>query len=215
MRTKIPLMLALGTLAFLSVPLLGPAAAAGQAGPVEPPDVVGTVAGEKIGWELKDARVVNPGASMAVPQGTLINGYTIEATATPIGDAGSVKAKFRMTASLFSPNGTMAGQKVGHWYMTGIWTITDSKEVIPAKVRHSPGMLSGRFLAELPFNPASASGKVDATLLLSGVSAPGHRAAAGGKGTFSGNEKFEGRIQFSKGKVEVKPAGATSKEAGR
>ena len=208
MRRRNLLIIRLGIFLFVPLAWLEVAVPAAPPGTEAPPSVVA----EKLGWKLTDAKMVNAGESLTIPQGILINGYTVEATATPLGEGASITGKFRMTLSLFSPSEAMPGQKVGYWYVNGIWTITDVKASIPAAVRHSPNMLSGRLIAELSFNPARTPGQVVGSMLLPGVSAPGKRTVA--KATFAGNEKFEGTIRYQ-GSAEAAPASATSKEAGK
>lgn len=154
---------------------------------------------ENIGWQLTNSRVMNPGKTATLPEGTLISGYQVEADAKGIGRSPVAKGTFQMTASFFSPSQDMPGQQAGQWYVQGSWKITDTRLTTEQrKTRHNSGTIQGLFSAQLPFNPSAAGGMVDALVSIPMSPAGGFWTDA--EGTFSGTEKFEGTIMMSSDK---------------
>jgi hypothetical protein len=166
--------------------------------------------GRQITWQITAARVVNPGATASGAQGTVTNGYEIEAEAGSEGAAPIPKGTFRLTLSIFSPGQDQPGQKAGLWYLRGSWSLAD-KNLPPqaAKARHSRGVIKGELTGELPFNPALSSGSVHAQVRM-----PMSPQAGGwgkGRGAFKGNEKFEGQLDLvlERWQKTSKPQGGT------
>jgi hypothetical protein len=165
-----------------------------QAMAAEAPQFEGPAVGERFGWVLADAKVVNRGKTAATAGGIITTGYTVEALATAMGKAPITVGKFKLTITVFSPSREMPGQKPGRYYVRGDWTITDESAAPELlKIKHNPAAVKGRLLADLPFNPLKTAGSVTATLQVP-------RLAGGrglGKGTFTGNANFEGTIQMA------------------
>jgi hypothetical protein len=147
-------------------------------------------------WNVTNARMVNAGRTERVQNGVLSAGYIVEADAAATDPSAPMqRGTFRITLTAFSPAMDMPGQKAGAWYVQGDWSITDEKATEKEKAaRHSPTVIKGSLTAELAFNPASDRGTVNALIRL--PLSPADRRAAG-KGTFSGNEKFEGMITLN------------------
>jgi hypothetical protein len=121
-----------------------------------------------LGWQLTQARVLNPGATTISPQGTLTSGYVLEATAKAIDpDTPVQNGTFKIDLNAFSPSQDMPGQKAGTWYVRGDWQIT-KRNIAAAEqdARHGPSFLNGSLSVELPFNPAT-EGPVNAAVSLS------------------------------------------------
>ena len=138
-------------------------------------------------WEIKNAKITSNGRSTKMPQGTLIDRITIEADAVS-GKDDALNGKFALTCSLFSPQKDLPGQRKGHWYVRGDWTISDpSAPSEQLKYRHTPAVVKGSITADLTFNPLKTPGKINGSV----------RLIYGKKGTFSGNEKFEGSLRIN------------------
>jgi hypothetical protein len=156
------------------------------------------MAKQELVWGISGGQVVNYGKTAVLPQGTLTTGYTVEALATAKGRSPIPEGKFQATLSAFTPKNKMGVQIPGVWYVKGTWTITNtaaSKEV--TKIRHNPATLSGDFLAELPFNPATDTGPLAAKLRV-----PQSPIWGRGNGTFSGESFLEGQIYLILEKIK-------------
>jgi len=162
---------------------------AGLAGAEKAPGIVTTL----VSWQISNASVIDPGRTEIIKQGFFTSGYTVEATAT--GGDPLPQGRFEMVLEAFSPNRDMPGQRAGYWYVKGTWAIVDPNASPEAKkARHSPAVVEGTLLAELPFNPATTPGTLTATIrLLSLTGGRWNRSS----GTFTGNEKFEGTIDVT------------------
>ncbi|MEW6381571.1 MAG: hypothetical protein AB1611_18490 [bacterium] len=147
------------------------------------------------GWKLTEARVICSGQTTSVGDGAMTGGYIVEATASPVGNcAPAGRGRFQMTLTSFLPSQSIPGQRTGYWQVRGIWSIMSAKAVKnTAGVRCIPTIARGILFAELPFNPATSQGRINAPLTLVMTPDAGRRFARG-KGVFSGNEKFEGTI---------------------
>ena len=179
-----------GFLILISALLALPAGAAAPGRkPPEPKSV------KNVGWELRGARVVNPGQTLNTSRGVLINGYEIEANAVPRGDHALFHGTFHARLSIFSPNQPMPGQEPGKWYLMGGWTITSPGAGPKEQVRENPLMAKGTLTAQLSFDPRSRPGAIDALLHVTRLSAAGWRRPV--KGVLSSNEKLEGAINFA------------------
>lgn len=147
------------------------------------------------GWQLTEARVIQPGQTAENAEGTLTTGFTVEANASGTGAVPVEKGTFLLTASFFTPRTDMPGQKAGMTYVHGNWTITDRQAPVEArKARHSAGVVKGLLNAELPFNPSTARGAVRAQIQLPMSPAGKWRR---GSGTFTGDETFAGEISMT------------------
>ncbi|MHC1742079.1 MAG: hypothetical protein AB9873_03490 [Syntrophobacteraceae bacterium] len=144
------------------------------------------------GWQLTSSRVIHAGQTTQSAEGTLTTGFTVEAAASGVGAVPVSQGTFQLTASLFTPREDMPGQKAGMTYVHGNWTITDAQASVEArKARHSASVVKGLLNAELPFNPATQQGSVQARIQLS-MSPLGKWSR--GQGSFTGNEAFAGEI---------------------
>jgi hypothetical protein len=177
-----------GVIAATSLVLLGSAVWA-------TPATTSPVVAKSLGWVLTQSRVVSPGKTVASREGDLTVGYSIEATATATAaDAPVQRGILRMTVTAFCPAEDMPGQKAGRWYVRGMWSIADPKIALQTtKMRHSASVIKGDMQAELSFNPAVEKGNVEATVRL--PMSPTCGRWARGTAIFTGNEKFEGKIE--------------------
>lgn len=149
---------------------------------------------EKYTWHLTDPRVVDPGETTTTPRGTMISGYTVEATAKGVGKAPINNGRFRLTINYFSPTQDLPGQEAGYWYGTGTWTLTDQDTPVDPKARYGPGILRGSLRTKLTFHPIRESGPVEAQVEVV-TFRPGRGRQKGG-GTFTGDEKFAGTLML-------------------
>ena len=139
-------------------------------------------------WEISNAKVSGSGSVTRMPQGSLIDRITVEGDARSKEGATALNGKFTLILSLFAPAQNMTGQKKGHWYVRGDWTISDP-EVPPEQLRyrHTPAVVKGTMTADLAFNPLKTAGRINGAV----------RLTSGKKGSFSGNERFEGSLKFA------------------
>lgn len=107
-------------------------------------------------WTLGTPDVVSSGERVALPEGTFISDYVVEAAAT--GDDPDLLPEgiLRLTLSAFSPRVDMNDQDKGQWYVTGKWELVDNDSDPSADVRTVPGTLKGLVNLELPYNPLTA-----------------------------------------------------------
>lgn len=148
---------------------------------------------ESLSWQLSGARVVNTGETSEIGEGTIINGYAVESDATIQRGSGLVtNGKFKMMATVFSPRKDRPGQQAGRWYLRGNWSITCQSVIRSHSI---PTVFKGDLAADLPFNPAIAPGSVEAQINMSKM--PVRKRWGSGKGTFSGNERFEGVLTLA------------------
>lgn len=147
-------------------------------------------------WKITEAQVLDPGQQTTNDKGTMVTGYTVEATAVADKDAAPIKhGRFRVTLTAFSPIRELPGQTPGTWYLRGTWTLSDVQAPPEAlKARYSPAVLRGKIIAETDFNPASEQGYLEAKLL---PLRQGRGYGKKGGGTLSGNEKFEGQLTLN------------------
>jgi len=148
---------------------------------------------EEVVWELTKVEVVDSGQTLTSSEGTWISDYTIEAKAKAKNNNVVPEGQFRMTLSLFSPNGDMPGQKAGLWYVQGKWTITKQNyDPATVKVRHNPDVMGGDLMAELTFNPLESQQNWSAAARLPMSLAVGRWSK--GDGSFSFNGQLEGDL---------------------
>ncbi len=147
----------------------------------------------KSGWEITEARVLDPGRTSVEPEGTLTTGYTIEARARSMAGERLPDGVFRVVVSAFLPKSDMPGQRAGVWHVNGQWTITDGRASDAEKAaRHSVARLKGRIATDLVFNPAAEDGRFSAVVRLPTSPVAGRLVRGGG--VFSGNSRFEGSL---------------------
>ncbi len=151
---------------------------------------------EAFGWQVTDAKVVSPGTTGRAPDGTLTQGYAVEAVAVATTPGTPVpRGVFQLTVTAFRPLRDLPGQKAGVWYVRGTWSVTDEQaSAAELAARHSPAVVRGSLSAELTFDPAVQAGAVEALLTLP-LSPDGGRWSRG-SGSFSGNERFEGEMRI-------------------
>lgn len=173
-----------------------PLAALPDLGQARPPTRAPGIQDSVLTWELKQAKVLSRGSTTTIEQGTMTQGYVVEALAqSPQGVTPVRKAHFQVRLDAFSPKRDMPGQTAGQWYVHGDWRIVAAgASAEEAQARHSPSLINGSLLAELPFNPATGAGPVNARLRLQRGPQGGRWAS--GAGTFTGNDRFEGVLQI-------------------
>lgn len=147
----------------------------------------------QVAWRLTDAVVTSRGKVVAVREGILVTGYTVQATATSIGEGRYRRGRFELSATLFAPGATSSRQRGGPWQVNGAWEVLDPHLSTEERGR-SPYVAGGRLQAVLTFNPLEAAGMIEAALFLTSVVPAGARMV--GQGTFSGNERFEGMLSW-------------------
>ena len=162
----------------------------------------------QIAWRLIDARVANHGQRLAIPQGTIIKDYRIQATAVSIGDGPYRRGTFDLSATLFTPKierprQERPGPEV--WYLNGAWTILDRYIIDRARDPSYPA--AGRIQGKLDFNPAAQPGLFQAEIVLTTSLADSQPL---GQGTFSGNERFEGMLSWA----AIEPGRSTPRPKG-
>jgi len=152
--------------------------------------------GQQIGWQLTSAQVIRPGNTATGPQGIVTSGYEIEAEATAVGVAPIRHGIFRLNLTVNAPLPEVTGQKAASYHLRGNWSITD-KNLPPqaAKARHSQGVIKGDLSGESSFNPTLSPGKIAVQVRV--PMSPLTTGWGKGKGTFKGNEKFEGQLDLT------------------
>jgi len=138
--------------------------------------------GKTMTWVLTQGKVVEQGNTVA----NLTTGYVVEATATAKGPARVSAGKFTMRCTI--------EEKEGKFLLRGAWDIT--RAGAPKTTYHTPDSIKGTLVANLDFNPAAAAGAINGTVLVG----PKRRHAGKevrAKGTFTGDEKFNGTIFLS------------------
>jgi hypothetical protein len=137
-------------------------------------------------WDLTGGKVINP--EQIKTDGKFTTGYVVEATATAKGPA-------RVSAGKFTLKGTIEDQGGGKFQLRGAWDIT--REGAAKTTHRGPDSIKGTLVANLDFNPAAGAGAIDGNVITS----PQRRHAGKeekAKGTFTGNEKFNGTITISR-----------------
>jgi len=135
-------------------------------------------------WDLSGGKVINP--KQIKTDGKFTTGYVVEATATAKGPARVSAGKFTMRCTI--------EEKEGKFLLRGAWDIT--RAGAPKTTYHTPDSIKGTLVANLDFNPAAAAGAINGTVLVG----PKRRHAGKevrAKGTFTGDEKFNGTIFLS------------------
>ncbi len=148
---------------------------------------------ETVIWELSKARVVDPGRTYAMGEGTMTEGFVIEAKAKAKHNNVVPEGRFQLTLSAFAPNRDMPGQKAGTWYVQGKWVITKAgADPNVLKARHNPAKVEGTVSAELGFNPTTSPDKWSGKARIPMSLAAGQWAK--GEGALSLDGNFEGDL---------------------
>ena len=148
---------------------------------------------ETLIYQISNAQVVTPGEVVDLPEGTWKRGITVEAKAKIKKGNMFPEGTFVLTYDAFSPTKDMGSQKAGMWYVVGSWTIT-KKDADPnqVKVKHNPDVANGDIMAELPFDPSTASQKWTAKAVMRMGLAAGRWSR--GEGTLTLNEGMQGDL---------------------
>ena len=144
-------------------------------------------AAETVTWDLTQGTAVQSGKAAIKGPGLLTAGHVKQSVAESRGSA-------QVSAGKFTIN-YMVQEKAGKYILRGAWDIT-KEGALPTSHR-TPDSVKGFLYAELPFNPATTSGTIEAKVLV----VP--RLRQGGEevkayGTFTGNEKFEGTLSIAR-----------------
>lgn len=140
-------------------------------------------------WVITQGKAAQPGKAVQAQDGQLTAGHEVQAVAQAQGPA-------RVPAGNFTVKYTVQ-EKAGVYIVRGTWDIT--KPGAPKATHSTPDSVKGSLYAELPFNPATTAGTVNAKVLISPKRRTGDKAVKA-VGTFTGNEKFEGTLTISKRK---------------
>lgn len=160
---------------------------------------------ESLVWNLKNARVVEPGQTDTLPPdpatgfpgGTFTSGFTVEARARTANSRFVPNGTFLLTLSAFRPDEDTPTQKGGLWHVTGTWTITDrNADPRALKVRHNPYTIKGRIQTTLPFNPAVLRKKWSAEVMLPMSRAAG-RWARSSEGSLTFDSGYDGYLYLT------------------
>jgi len=148
-----------------------------------------------IEWRLSDAKVISWGTVSNGVEGSMRSGIRIEARAvTTTQGAIFSGGTFSTTLNAFRPVEDMGDQKAGVWYLRGQWSVT-AQGADPAilKARYNPYSISGQLTASVPYDPAFATGAMEAEVRLQRA---GTRPRTGRMpaGIFSGSTNFEGTL---------------------
>ncbi len=118
---------------------------------------------EVVTWELTKSRIIDPGQTIVMEQGTLVQGFVVEAKAKTKAKSKLIpEGTFELTMDVFSPSRDLPGQKAGMHYVQGKWSVA-RKNISPESknARHSVDRVNGDMQAGLAVNPmdglASAS----------------------------------------------------------
>lgn len=157
-------------------------------------------ANERVSWQLSNVRVASPGQVMEAKEGVMTRQYVLEAEARPAQGNGEVKALFRLTMDVFSPNEDMPGQAKGQWYVQGRWTLEpDAQADANTQSELLTSAIGGRAQAALPFDPTTQSSDWQASVQIPMSRMRSERARSGARPIRGGGEVFfaaggEGRL---------------------
>ncbi|UCF91193.1 MAG: hypothetical protein JSW39_23425 [Desulfobacterales bacterium] len=164
-------------------------AAPASAGPVK--------VGDTVRWQLTDVRVSDPGQNVNTGVGQLVDNYTVEAVATALTKAPIENGVFRLTYTAFKPKKDTTEQQAELWYVTGKWSITDTKATKKKlKIKHNDAVMRGIISTDLDFNPTLEPAQTIAAGLKWPFSPFGNYWGAG-SGLFSGSSDFEGVMELT------------------
>jgi hypothetical protein len=135
-------------------------------------------------WVIDRLDVVSEGHRRLLPEGRLVEGFTLQAPVearegAPLGDGVLV-----VQLSAFSPANDLPRQPKGLWYVKGTWRLVAAGSQTPASVRHAPDVLQGLVSAALPVDPTAGDG---AFTLRARVAAGSHRQVRAGDGALTVN----------------------------
>ena len=134
-------------------------------------------------WEITNGTLAKPGKVKQSPQGQVTNGVVVKAEAVAQGQAPIDSGKFKIRYSIH--------EEAGKYILRGVWRITKAGA---AKTVHSTAdSLKGSIYAELPFNPATSTGDIQAKVSINPTRRHGAKTVKA-EGYFKGNEKFEGTL---------------------
>ena len=142
-------------------------------------------------WVLTNGTVIAP--EQIKIDGTLTTGYVVEATATANGPARVRTGKFTIRCTITEIE--------GKFVLRGAWDIT--REGTPKATHHTPDSILGTLVANLAFNPAvSDPDPAAGARAITGTVLVGPKRRHAGKevrakGTFTGDETFNGTISLS------------------
>lgn len=109
-------------------------------------------------WAVGRLEVVSRGQPKRMPEGTLVDGYTLKARATardgaPVGDGTLV-----VVLGAFSPSRDLPGQPRGLHYVKGTWRLVAEGARDPGARGRGPQALHGFITAALPADPTRGGG---------------------------------------------------------
>jgi hypothetical protein len=142
---------------------------------------------ETVTWVLTQGTAFQSGKAALKGNGRLTTGHVKQAAAQSRGPA-------RVGAGKFTINYTVQ-ENAGKYILRGAWDIT--KEGALKTSHHTPDSVKGFLYAELPFNPATTSGTIEAKVLVAPLLRHGGEEVKA-HGTFTGNEKFEGTLSLTR-----------------
>jgi hypothetical protein len=142
---------------------------------------------ETVTWDLTQGTAVQAGSATLRGAEQLKAGNVRQAAAQSRGPASVGAGKFTVNYAV--------QENAGKYILRGVWDIT--KEGALKKGHHTPDSVKGLLYAELPFNPATTSGNIEAKVLVAPMLRHGAKEAKA-LGTFTGNEKFEGTLSITK-----------------
>lgn len=108
-------------------------------------------------WSIGPLEVVSKGTTRRMPEGTLVDGYTLEAPARVRGDAPVADGVLVVHLSSFSPARDLPRQPRGLFYVRGTWRLVPSAPS-DADVRRGAEGLHGVVTAALPADPTAGGG---------------------------------------------------------
>ncbi|MDD2901981.1 MAG: hypothetical protein PHU44_06055 [Syntrophales bacterium] len=143
-------------------------------------------AADTVTWDLTQGTAL---VSAKAPQagGPLTTGLAHQSAAQSRGPASAPDGKFTITYTV--------QEKGGKYILRGTWDIT--KEGALKTSHPTPDSVQGLLYTELPFNPATSAGNIDAEVLVVPMLRQGGEAVKA-QGSFKGNEKFEGTLSITR-----------------
>lgn len=147
---------------------------------------------DEVVWQLTRPKVIDPGKTETIREGTLITGFIIEAKAKSRHQNLIKNGTFRLELSAFSPKRDMPRQKAGRWYLQGRWVIDANGNPAAVKERHKPGTAQGFIEADLDFNPTAEARNWTASAVLPMSTADARWLK--GEGVYSVNAAWEGDL---------------------
>ena len=134
-------------------------------------------------WDLTNGALAKPGKTIQSPQGQVYTGVVVKAAAVAHGQAPIDSGNFKIRYSIH--------EEAGKYILRGVWRIT--KQGAAKTVHSTSDSLKGSLYAELPFNPATSPGTIQAKVSINPTRRHGSKTVKA-DGYFTGNEKFEGTL---------------------